>query len=118
MLANFNGQADFAASVGIPAAASYRERVHPMPKTESHTSHEVQDRPENVSVREARFDPAHEFPRGEAQAVSAIVHEQPATTGPVNAAALDIALAESDEGVAFEVIQQFRLQAQQLAEHL
>src|SRR4051794_2428161 len=90
-----------------------------MPKTESHASHEIKQGGENVSVRETRFDPAHELPRGQAQVASASVHEQsPATTDPVNAAALDIALAESDDGVAFEVIQQFRLQAQQLAEHL
>ncbi len=74
---------------------------------------------DSVSVRETRFDPPHEVARGDVGGDPGQTDHHPASqVGYVNAAALDFALTESGEGIAVEVLQQFRLQAQQLAGHL
>jgi hypothetical protein len=90
-----------------------------MPEIELLSRVETNTSPDVVSVRETRFDPPHEVARGEIERDSENADQLLASpVGAVNAAALDFALSESGEGIAVEVIQQFRLQAQQLAGHL
>ncbi len=90
-----------------------------MPEAELATQQAVNLHSHDFAVRETRFDPPHEIARGDvAEKESGLNDAKSFDNARVNAAALDLALAESGDGPAIEAIQQFRAQAAQLAEHL
>jgi hypothetical protein len=88
--------------------------------------------PPAASVREMRFDPAHEVARGDGElppALSQPVADSPAAhptsaasetaeTSEIRAALLSETNWTETDDISPELIQQFRLQAQQLAAHL
>ncbi|HTQ39400.1 MAG TPA: hypothetical protein VMJ32_10245 [Pirellulales bacterium] len=103
-----------------------------MPEIVSSRDSEPTVQSPTAAVRETRFDPAHAISRGEKpipQAADAVFAEHRATgssaestnVGPSaksEAAGMDETNWNGSEGIAPQMMQQFRLQAQQLAAHL
>jgi hypothetical protein len=103
-----------------------------MPEIEKSTRTETVSQASPTAVRETRFDPAHELPRAGAKAeirstdvVSAVAAAVPtAFSEPTSQPAIASALPPDGTSwaqagaISPELIQQFRLQAQQLAAHL
>src|SRR5262245_18862536 len=84
-----------------------------MPEIENSTRPQVAAPPTTGAVRETRFDPPHKLPRDVESAV-------PSPGVPHGPATQETSCAESIPvtGMSPELVQQFRLQAQQLATHL